>query len=151
MMKGCFRIAISAGLFLLVQMFLGCASYSPTPKERSFRMAMSILQKPLCNDTFDRVNEMSDVDALRVIAFASRSAAWSMEAGPDVEFDLVMLEMSLAAIHRLFMLDSASAREAIDGYKNSFLMDGAFTLLFDEWESEVKKRRTESKYKSDGL
>lgn len=127
---------------------VGCASRPSCPKEQSVHVAMAVLEDPCGEDTLERIKEMADVDALRVIAYAARAAAWSMEAGPDKDFDHVLMEMSLAAVHRLFVLDSPQAREAIKGYKSAFPPDGAISLLFSECEKEMEGRGLEGRGQS---
>ena len=88
----------------------------------------------------DRIKALDDVDALRIIAFAARASASGMEAGPDVSFDNRLNEISLAAMGRLFAVGSKSAKEAIADYKRAFPVDGAYGLLFAEWEWEEESK-----------
>ena len=117
------------------------------PKERSYRSAMTILGDVNSAKVLDRIKALEDVDALRIIAFAARASASGMEAGPDVSFDNRLNEISLAAIGRLFAVGSKSAKEAIADYKRAFVVDGAYGLLFKEWEEESKVQAQELKPK----
>ena len=126
---------------------LGNDSNDVCPKERSYRSAMTILGDVNSAKVLDRIKALEDVDALRIIAFAARASASGMEAGPDVSFDNRLNEISLAAIGRLFAVGSKSAKEAIADYKRAFPVDGAYGLLFAEWEEESKVQAQELKPK----
>ncbi len=71
-----------------------------------------------------------------------------MEAGADEQFDNRLEDISLAAIHRLFVIDSEQARDAIEAYKHAFVVDGAMSLLFKKWEEETRKKRKTAKTSS---
>lgn len=133
------------GCILLILGSAGCISIAVEPKERSYSIAMEILENPRQSDMHQRIESLEDIDALRIIVFAAASAAWDMEAGPDVAFDFTLHEMALAAIHRLFVLDSPKARDAIDGYKQVFCVDGSISTFFKEWEEERKSLHSRRK------
>ncbi len=135
------HIAISILGVSLMMTSTGCSIRFVSQKERSFDTAIQILERPHDRCIFDKINELSDVDALRIIAFASRATTWAMEAGSDVQFDNRLEELSLAAMHRLFIIDSEKAKDAIEGYERAFVVDGALSLSFKKWEEEARKRR----------
>lgn len=83
-----------------------------------------------------------DVDALRIVAFAAHVAAWPMEAGPNVEFDNKMDEITFVALAQLFDIDSKEANDAIEFYKRSFPPDGAHGLFFEEQRTKRTKGRS---------
>lgn len=130
-------VAICCGLVIIL-CISGCATRCMSPKERSYALALGVLKNPRQADTYQKIESMKDVDALRIIAFTAESAAWRMDAGPDVEFDNQLHEIALAAIHRLFIFDSEIAREVIADYKKAFVVDGSVSLLFRQWEEERK-------------
>lgn len=130
------------GCFLLIIGSAGCRSIAVNPKEISYAIAMDVLENPRQSDVHKRIESLEDVDALRIIAFTAESAAWGMEAGPDIAFDFTLHEMALAAIHRLFVVDSPKSRDAIDGYKKVFCVDGSVSTFFKEWEEERMSLRS---------
>jgi len=111
-------------------------------KERSFDIAMKILREHNDIAVFDKIRACNDVDALRIIVYAASAAAWDMEAGPDVAFDFALHEIALGAIHRLFVINSQKSRDAIDGYKQAFCVDGIISMLFKEWQEESRALRS---------
>ena len=64
-----------------------------------------------------------------------------MEAGADVQFDNRLEKIALSALHRMFIIDTEQASDAIEGYKRAFVVDGAMSLYFLKWEDEARKRR----------
>lgn len=117
--------------------FSGCKAREVSPKEGSYTRALSILNALGDESVRDRISSLEDVDALRIIAFTTRAASYHMEAGPDVEFDNQCEEVSLAAVHRLFIINSQESMDSISRYKKAFPLDGGVGLLFDEWERSV--------------
>lgn len=121
---------------------LGEDSNDVCPKERSCRSAMTILGDVNSAKVLDRIKALDDVDALRIIAFTARATAWTMEAGPNVEFDNKMDGITMTAIGRLHAIDSDEANDSIDCYKRAFPPDGAYSLFFKEWEEGRKPLRS---------
>ena len=118
-------------------------------KEQSFNAAIKILSRSSSDEIIKEIHELDDVEALRVIAFTASIASWPMEAGSDMDFDNRMDGIFQAAMHKLFLIDSDAAHDAIEHYKRSFPSDGAQSLLFKEWEDEqmflkAKKLRNEN-------
>ena len=124
---------------LVVLSCAGCTIHGSSPKERSYTVAMNILHDVNSPRIFDEVRRCGDVVALRIVAFAAMSAAGSMEAGPDVEFDNRLDEIALVAVHALFSIDTEEAKEAIANYVRAFGKDGISSVLFKEWEEEISK------------
>ena len=133
------------GCLLLMLDTIGCMSIAVNPKERSYAIAMEFLENPRQRDLHRRIKSLEDIDSLRIIAFTAASAAWDMEAGSDVAFDFTLHEIALEAIHKLFVIDSQKSRDAIDGYKKVFCVDGSVSTFFKEWEEESCKRKCERK------
>ena len=115
----------------------GCQTRYQSPKERSYLTAIQILRTPDEQDMIHKINSCDDVDALRIIAFTARVTAWPMEAGVDVNFDNKMDGVAITTIGRLYAIDSDSANASIEYYKRAFPPDGAYSLLFKEWEEEI--------------
>lgn len=129
------RITVYVFHCLLVMFFIsGCTAFRISSKERSYLLALQILRAPSKSDAFDKIKACDDVDTLRIVAFTATAAAWPMEAGQDVKFDDIMDRMVIMALDRLFAIDSESSKESLKFYKRSFPPDGAYGLLFKEWE-----------------
>lgn len=118
----------------------GCVNNCCCQKERSFLTAISILQRHAENDVFKAIRELEDIEALRIIAVSSRASAWPMEAGPDINFDNRMDDIALAAIQKLYLIDSSESREAIEYCQRFFEKDGARSQTFKEWENKKRER-----------
>ena len=114
-------------------------------KEQSYSIAMQILREHGKPESFATIKACNDVDALRIVAFAAKAAAWSMEAGSNREFDEGIDSMLIMALERLFVIDSEVANETIEYYKRAFPPDGAYSLFFKAWEEERKSLRTKRK------
>ena len=99
---------------------------------------MQILRNPEAEDIFDRIEACEDVDALRIIAFTARTAAWPMEAGPNVDFDNRLDDISQIAMRKLFAINTDEANDAIELYKRAFPPDGDYGLFFKEWGEKRK-------------
>ena len=124
----------------------GCGTIAG--KERSFIIAMRILQETNCDDVFRKIKLCDDVDALRIIAFAAYTAAWPMEAGPNVDFDNKMDGIFHVAAQRLFEIDSDEANESIVCCRRAFSPDGARSLFLTECEEKRRALRSERNCKA---
>ena len=138
--KSFFIIAQSLST-LCVPWLAGCGNPSISPKERSYETAMRILRTPQHKKALDAIAEMDDVNALRIIAQTASSTAWPMEASPDMHFDNILENISLASIHRLHIIDSPEARKSIEYCKRSLTIDGSVSLLLKKWEDEARDKR----------
>ena len=136
------RFTISALVCLgMVFSFSGCAKNCLSRKGQSYFSAIDILSMPEWSNIFDHINSIEDVDTLRIIAFSAKSACWPMEAGSDLEMDNRLEQISLAAMRRLFAINSIKARESIEYYERTFGVDGDEKILFEEWENEANNLR----------
>ena len=63
----------------------------------------------------------------------------------DVNFDNKMDGVAITTIGRLYAIDSDSANASIEYYKRAFPPDGAYSLLFKEWEEGRKSLRPKRK------
>ena len=106
--------------------------------------AMQILRHIDTPDIFEKIESCEDVDTLRIIAFAASISAWPMEAGPNIDIDNRLDDISQVAMHRLFTINTDEANEAIECYKRAFPPDGAYSLRFKEWEEERKSVNAQS-------
>ena len=120
----------------------GCQTRYMCHKERSCLTAIQILQNSDDQDMICKIESCDDVDALRIIAFAARVAAWPMEAGPDVEFDNKMDMVALTSISRLYVIASDSANASIEIFKRAFPPDGTYSLFLKEWERSRESQQT---------
>lgn len=132
-----FNIGVTAS-FLCAICLMGCATQQLCPKERSYTLAMQILNAPCEPQSIDKIEKCDDVDTLRIVAFAAHIAAWPMEAGPDTNFDNRLDEVSLVALYRLFYIHSEDSMDALEDYKRAFGIDGARSQFFTEWEEKRK-------------
>ena len=126
---------------LLIVCLTGCQTWHKCPKEYSYAIAMQMLRTSDEQVIINKIKACDDVDALRIIAFTARATAWTMEAGPNVEFDNKMDSITMTAIGRLYAIDSDEANDSIDCYKRAFPPDGAYSLFFKEWEEGRKPLR----------
>ena len=132
-------IMFLGGLFLS-----GCLAERQCKKEKSYFTALDILSKCGEDDVFDRIKLCDDVDALRIVAFSSSVAAWPMEAGENVNFDNRLDDIFQMAMNRLYTINSESAYDSVMLYKRAFPPDGAYSILFKEWEEERKSVNAQS-------
>lgn len=131
-------------IFIAAVCSMGCATRYKCQKERSYMTAMQILRHIDTPDIFEKIESCEDVDTLRIIAFAASISAWPMEAGPNIDIDNRLDDISQVAMHRLFTINTDEANEAIECYKRAFPPDGAYSLLFKEWEEERKSVNAQS-------
>ena len=122
----------------------GCTTRCMCPKERSHSIAMELLREPCTADASAKINHCTDVDALRIVAFAAHATSWPGEAGPDAEFDTGMDQIALMALPRLFAIDSEAADETIEFYNRSFPPDGGYGVFFREEEARRRNSRKQS-------
>ena len=136
---------VNVFIAILVACVTGCQTRYQSHKERSYLTAIQIPRTPNEQDMIHKIKSCDDVDALRIIAFTASVAAWPMEAGADVNFDNKMDGVAITTIGRLYAIDSDSANASIECYKRAFPPDGAYSLLFKEWEEERKSLRPKRK------
>lgn len=127
-------------LLAFMAFLTGCATWHHPPKGESYSLAIKILKNPNAHDVFKQIESCKDVVALRIIAFTARASAWPMEAGENIDFDNRLDDISIMALHQLFIINSEEANEAIEYYEHAFHPDGALSLFLKEWELERMSR-----------
>ncbi len=105
-------------------------------KEKSYGKAMDILALKSNDEIIKEICELKDVEALRVIAATANIATWRKRYAPDTEFDKRMEGVFQAAMHKLFLSDSDSARDAIEYCKHLLPLDESQSILLKQWEEE---------------
>lgn len=110
---------------------------STTLKCRSYETAMNVLSNPEDKEVFRKISAIDDVDALRIIVFSTYSAAWPMEAGPNVNFDCLLDDIHLCALEKLISINTDESKYSVDFYKRAFPLDGCRSHIIEEIECKI--------------
>ena len=111
---------------------------STTLKCRSYETAMNVLSNPEDKEVFRKISAIDDVDALRIIVFSTYSAAWPMEAGPNVNFDCLLYDIHLCALEKLISINTDESKYSVDFYKRAFPLDGCLSHYVEEIERKMQ-------------
>ena len=107
---------------------------STTLKCRSYETAMNVLSNPEDKEVFRKISAIDDVDALRIIVFSTRSAAWPMEAGANEDFDNLLFDIHLCALEKLISINTDESKYSVDFYKRVFPFDGCISHIVEDIE-----------------
>lgn len=129
-------------LFLLSSVIASVNLYSEE-KGRSVDIAIALLgqwRSERIDSVEQKIESMEDVDALRIIAFASRSAAFP-EMAENIEIDARLNRVFWASIRALCKIETENAKAARRVIWDSGLIQGGDRILFKQLEDRVKDVR----------
>jgi hypothetical protein len=124
-MKNYIILTLASILIIVVVLFVLIKdNKSTTLKCRSYETAMNVLSNPEDKEVFRKISAIDDVDALRIIVFSTYSAAWTMEYGPNENFDCLLFYIHLCALKKLISINTDESKYSVDFYKRAFPLDG---------------------------